>query len=311
MKLFDLHCDTITGLETVGLHLGNDAAAISLSKLENSGISAYAQCFAIFLDDKYRGKAAIEKWDRIYQWFLKQLELYPNKIEQVLTGADLEKITKKGKIAAILTTESGAAFAGQLERIQELREKGCLLTSLTWNGDTEIGGGVYTPKIGLTPFGKEAVAEMERVGMIIDVSHLCDKAVDDFLKIRQKPFLASHSNCRAICNAARNLTDEYIQEIVHCKGLIGINYLIYFLREGDPENAGISDVIRHVEHLLNLGAVNTIALGSDFDGAKVPAAFDSIDKMNTLYTACQKALGTEITEKLFYQNALKFFQKNF
>ena len=148
MKLFDLHCDTITGLETVGLHLDNDVAAISFKKLEKSGISAYAQCFAMFLDDKYRGQAAIEKWDRAYKWFLKQLALYPNQMEQVLTGADIDRITEAGKIAAILTTESGAAFAGQLEKIEELRKKGCLLTSLTWNGDTEIGGGVYTPEIG-------------------------------------------------------------------------------------------------------------------------------------------------------------------
>lgn len=311
MKLFDLHCDTITGLETVGLHLESDVAAISLKKLEKSGITAYAQCFAMFLNDTYRGQSAIEKWDRTYQWFLRQLALYPDQLEQVLTGSDLDRITEAGKVAAILTTESGAAFAGQLQRIEELRKKGCLLTTLTWNSDTEIGGGVYTPEIGLTSFGKEAVAEMERVGMIVDISHLCDKSVDDFLKIRQKPFLASHSNCRAVCNADRNLTDEYIQEIVHCEGLIGINYLIYFLREGDPENAGIPDVIRHVEHLLKLGAENVIALGSDFDGAKAPAEFDSIDKMGTLHAACEESLGAEITEKIFYENARRFFQRNF
>lgn len=310
MKVFDLHCDTITALETVQTDLDNEFSAVNLRSAKSGNFEAYAQCFAAFLADDYRGEAAIKKWDRIYSWFERQLALYPDKIQQVRCGSDLRRIEAAGKIAAILTTESGAAFAGKLERISELREKGCLMTSLTWNGDTELAGGVYTPEIGLTDFGKEAVKEMERVSMVVDISHMCDAAVDDFLKIAQKPFVATHSNCRSVCNAMRNLTDDYIREMVDRKGLVGINYLIYFLREGSPEQAGYEDVARHVEHFLNLGGEHIIALGSDFDGATVPESFNQVGKLGSLYDYLCSAFGAAIADKLFYNNARDFFERN-
>lgn len=310
MKVFDLHCDTITALETVQADLDNEMSAVNLHSAAWGNFEAYAQCFAAFLSDNYRGEAAIEKWNRIYGWFERQLALYPDKIQQVRCGSDLRKIEADGKIAAILTTESGAAFAGELGRIAELREKGCLITSLTWNGATELAGGVYTPEIGLTDFGKEAVKEMERVGMVVDISHMCDKAVDDFLKIAQKPFAATHSNCRSVCNAMRNLTDDYIREMVDRGCLAGINYLIYFLREGTPELAGYEDVARHVEHFLNLGGENIIALGSDFDGATVPESFNQVGKLGSLYDYLCGEFGAGITDKIFYDNARDFFERN-
>lgn len=310
MKVFDLHCDSITALETVKEDLDNDVSAVSLKKVFDGKVMPYVQCFAAFLSDDYRGEAAIEKWDRIYEWFRRQMRLYPDKIEQVFCGSDIERITEDGKYAAILTTESGAAFAGNLERVELLKKRGCLITSLTWNGATELAGGVITPETGLTDFGREAVKEMERVGMTIDISHMCDKAVEDFLEIAEKPFVATHSNCRQICNAARNLTDDYVRELVDCKGLMGINYLIYFLREGDPENAGFEDVARHIDHVLKLGGEDILALGSDFDGARVPECIPHVGKLKGLYEYLCSKFGGNLTEKIFYDNALDFFERN-
>jgi len=310
MKLFDLHCDSITALETIKKDLDNDVSAVSLQKAAAGKVMPYAQCFAAFISDDYRGTAAIEKWDRIHEWFCRQMRLYPNKIEQVYRGSDIRRIAKAGKYAAILTTESGAAFAGDTGRIGLLHEKGCLITSLTWNGDTEVAGGIMTPEIGLTDFGKAAVREMERVGMTVDISHMCDKAVDDLLKIAGRPFVATHSNCRPVCNAARNLTDDYVREIIRCQGLIGINYLIYFLREGDPEHAGYEDVARHIDHILRLGGENIVALGSDFDGARVPSSFSHVGKLSGLYEYLCGEFGVALTERIFYDNALDFFERS-
>lgn len=308
MKFFDLHCDTITGLETVGKDLDYGACAVSLSKAD---FDAYAQCFAIFLSDEYRGEAAIEKWDRVYHCFCRQMARFPQRIEQVFSFSNLMQIIKAGKIAAILTTESAAAFAGDLKRIELLRSRGCLITSLTWNGANELAGGVYAPEVGLTGFGREAVAEMERVGMIVDISHLCDQAVDDLLKIAKRPIIATHSNSRPVCNAQRNLTDEQFQEIVRRGGLVGINFLRYFLREDDPSRADMEDILRHVEHFLALGGEDTIAFGSDYDGANIPVSFDSLEKMHSVYDYLEKQLSRSILEKLFFQNAWNFFQRNF
>lgn len=311
MKLLDLHCDTVTVLESVQLDLENEVSAVTLEKARMLDAKAYAQCFAMFLSDEHRGQDAIEKWERTYRWFCRQMELYADSMEQVFSGTDLDRIEQEGKIAAILTTESAAAFAGNLERIEAMRKKGCLITSLTWNGATEAAGGVYTPETGLTGFGKEAVREMERVGMVVDISHMCDKAVDDFLRIADRPFVATHSNCRPVCNAARNLTDRYVQEIRDRKGLIGLNYLIYFLREEDPMKADMEDVARHIDHLLALGAENVIALGSDFDGAKVPQSFDSLEKIKDLYRYLLARYGQTLTDKIFYENGREFFRRNF
>ncbi len=311
MKLLDLHCDTITALSSVQLDLDNEVSAVTLGKAKNLNAQAYAQCFAIFLSDEYRGQKAIQKWETVYYWFCRQLTLYSDKMQQVMCGKDLDEIEKNGRVAAILTSESGAAFAGDLSRIEDMRNKGCLITSLTWNGATELAGGVYEPELGLTDFGREAVREMERVGMIVDISHLCDKAVADLLKIAEKPFIATHSNCRSVCSAERNLTDRFICEIVDRRGLIGLNYLIYFLRQDDPAKADMEDVARHIDYLLNLGAEDVIALGSDFDGAKVPSSFDSLEKLNGLYAYLASHFGQNLTDKLFYENGRAFFLRNF
>ena len=140
---------------------------------------------------------------------------------------------------------------------------------------------------------------------------LCDKAVADLLKIAEKPFIATHSNCRSVCSAERNLTDRFICEIVDRRGLIGLNYLIYFLRQDDPAKADMEDVARHIDYLLNLGAEDVIALGSDFDGAKVPSSFDSLEKLNGLYAYLASHFGQNLTDKLFYENGRAFFLRNF
>lgn len=309
MKYFDLHCDTMTGLAVTGGSLDSDAA-VSVDKVKAAGFDAYVQCFAAFISDEYRNQAATVRWDSIYDCFQKQMALYPEEIEQVKSFADLKRITATGKIAAILTTESGAAFGGKLEKIAEMKGKGCLITTLTWNDATELAGGVYTPDIGLTSFGKEALQEMERVGMIADVSHLCDKALDDMFLHAKKPFIATHSNSRSMCNAMRNLRDDQIQEMVKRKNLIGLNYGIYFLNDQNPKASTRKDMVRHIEYFLELGAEDVIAMGSDFDGTAIPKEFDSLDKVPSLYTYIAEAVGAEIADKLFFENAKNFFAQN-
>ena len=108
----------------------------------------------------------------------------------------------------------------------------------------------------------------------------------------------------------RNLRDDQIQEMVKRRHLIGLNYGIYFLNDQNPKASTMKDMVRHIEHFLELGAEDVMAMGSDFDGTAIPKEFDSLDKVPALYTAVAEAVGVEIADKLFYENARNFFAQN-
>ncbi len=338
MRVFDMHCDTMTLINKKGLDLSNEQTAVSLPKAQLAKAEAYVQCFALFVKNDDSDEAEKE-WAEHYEWFKNQMAKYSEKVEQAMTYDDILRITKAGKMAAILTTENAAAFGGRLDQILKMREKGCLISSLTWNGKNALAGGSQAQEYGLSDFGREAIIEMERCGMVVDVSHISDRAMNDFLKTARRPFIATHSNARAVCSHMRNLPDEYIKEIIRRKGLIGINYFKEFLRGSEykrtksaeemqkmcaaeagtakssevlrTEEAGLDDIAKHIEHTLKLGGEKALALGSDYDGAEIPKEIDGIDKIGTLYTYLKARFGSEITDNIFFENAMNFFRINF
>jgi len=150
---------------------------------------------------------------------------------------------------------------------------------------------------------------MEEQGILVDVSHLNDTGFRDVLNLAKKPFVASHSNARAVCSHRRNLTDDQIREMVERRCLIGLNYYDRFLRDGG--NASFQDLLRHTEHFLTLGAEDCLALGSDFDGATLPPWLDSPRKAAELYARfLAQGFSPNLCDKLFFKNALAFFRAN-
>ena len=155
----------------------------------------------------------------------------------MLTGEQIKQRAKElgaserpGHCGAILSVEGGSAAAGSLDNIRSMYRDGVRLMTLTWNAENELGHGVWSPEGGgLSPFGKEAVALMNRLGMIVDVSHLSDAGFADVAKISENPFVASHSCSRALCPHRRNLTDEMFSVIRDRGGLVGINFCREFL----------------------------------------------------------------------------------
>ncbi len=179
--------------------------------------------------------------------------------------------------------------------------------TLTWNGPNELASGHDTGN-GFSPFGREAVAEMERQGIVVDVSHLNDRGFEELLGFAQKPFAASHSNARAVCGHRRNLPDEFIREMVRREGLIGLTYCRSFL--SDDGRGSLDDLYRHVCHFLELGAEKCIALGSDYDGAEVHEDLDSVEKslrIGEYLTA--HGISQDIADGLCFENAWRFFGK--
>lgn len=308
MNVFDLHCDTITDLRKTGEGLVNTTHQLSIDRPH---FERYAQTFAVFVADDLRGQAAVDYYAVNLRHFQSELERHSERIAQAKTGAELERTLKSGKIAALLAVEGGSALAGDLSRIQRLKEDGVCFLTLTWNGENELGSG-SPANLRLKPFGREAVAELERCGIVVDASHLSDVGFDDLLEIATKPFIATHSNARAVCGVSRNLRDDQFCEIAKRGGLVGINFFTKFLREQGKGKPDFTDILRHVEHFLALGGENTLALGSDFDGADMPEDLNSVEKIANLYDFMVQSISDKnIVDKLFFENANRFFQRTF
>ena len=304
MDFFDLHCDTLT----TALHQSCDLDCkyLDISFPRNEEIKHHCQCFAIFCPDVISGEDAFNYYTMAKHFFDAQLLKFPQYFEQVKTGSDISRITESGKTAAILTVEGGRVLGGKIERVEKLFNDGVKMMTLTWNGENELGKGSTEQAFGLKPFGIDVIKEMERLGMVIDVSHLSDAGFEDVLKNVDCAFAASHSNLRKVCGHRRNLPDEYYKEIIHRKGVVGINFYKAFIKENENE-ASIGDVLKHIEHMLMLGGENTVCMGSDYDGCDV---VDGIRKMNdipVLYEAVEKEFGGELAEKIFWKNANGFF----
>lgn len=309
--IFDLHCDTLTRNsypphEGTANTLDNPAFHLALSKVPAG--TKWVQCFAIFVPDDRRGEDAIAFFDRYAASFHRQAEEHAARFMACRTPQDLEAAMAAGKFAGILTVEGGAVLAGRLERVETIHEAGVRMMTLTWNGPNEMASGHDTPG-GFTPFGREAVAEMERLGVLVDVSHLNDRGFEELLGFARKPFVASHSNARAVCGHRRNLPDEFIKEMVRRGGLIGLNYCNDFISNDGRGN--LDDLRRHVDHFLELGAEKCLALGSDYDGADIHTDLDSVEKsLGIAVYLTAHGIPAQTAEDICFGNAWRFFQEH-
>ncbi|MCL2056207.1 MAG: membrane dipeptidase [Oscillospiraceae bacterium] len=303
-NVIDLHCDTLSKSYDMRVPLTSRELAAGLDRLPD-GVRL-CQCMAIFIPDRYRGEAAEAYFDALYRHWCVQLKLYKNRLRAVTQPDEIAGALNSCAYSAILTVEGGAALGGKLDNVRRLWDLGVRMMTLTWNGANEIAGGVSTDR-GFTPFGRKAVGEMEKLGMIVDVSHLSDRGFSELMDFAQRPFIASHSNSRAVCSHPRNLTDEMFKTISRSGGLVGLNYYKNFIADNGDTNS-IDDLIRHACHFLELGGEDTIALGSDFDGAELPEYLDGLEKLPSFFDAMGRAgIPPHVIEKIRYKNAQRFF----
>ena len=278
--IFDGHSDTplkyfYRGIPTFGEH----PAHVTLRGMGK--LPRYAQFFAFCTVCYPCGLTPEELFRAGYGDFLRQLEIHGDKMTLCTSRGQMENAWEAGKCAAFLALEGAEAIGCDPGRLEEAYVMGVRMVSLTWNYDNPLSGTNVTGT-GLTARGREFFRRAQSLGMLVDVSHISDKAFFELCELAEAPILASHSNSRALCPHPRNLTDDQFRCLRDLGGTAGLNLYAPFLH---PEGrASWDDVHRHLEHFLSLNGEKTVALGGDLDGIAIaPEGFSGVEDYRSLF----------------------------
>jgi membrane dipeptidase len=332
--LIDTHND-VTSSTVAGLDIGkpNTDHHTDLPRMKQGGMGAQffaAYVAASYVEGNHSAHRTLEMIDTIRYDIV---EKHSNDFVFATTAADIRRAHAQHKIAALIGIEGGHAIEDSLRLLCRFYEEGVRYMTLTHSNSNhwaDSSGDANQPNNGLTDFGKQVVAEMNRLGMIVDISHVSDKTFWDALAVSRAPIFASHSSCRAISPVPRNMTDDMIRALAKKRGVIQINFSCEFLnpdvaredaainekmravrdqlitkysndpdglrramREartavgaGEGKRATLQDVVKHIDHVVEIGGVDAVGLGSDFDGIGcAPEGLDSVDKWPNLTRA--------------------------
>src|SRR5579871_2501831 len=239
---------------------------------------------------------------------------YPNDFMMATKADDIEAAHKQGKIAALIGLEGGHAIEDSLDQLRAFYGRGVRYMTLThtntnnWaDSSGDIGREEVQHNNGLTDFGKSVVREMNRMGMMVDISHVADKTFWDALAVSNAPLIASHSTCKALANVPRNMTDEMIVALAKKGGVIQVDFYCNFLTTQKPPNATIADVVAHIDHIRQIAGINAIGIGSDFDGIDcAPVGLEDVSKFPNLTRALlEKGYSAGDIRKIYGGNFLR------
>ena len=329
MKTVDMHCDTVSELwkrEQAGekISLLDCDCHINLRKMKQGDY--LLQNFALFVNME----ACADPWEHVQELFALYERLMKENaglIVPVTCTDEIERNRLSGKMSALLTVEEGGVCKGSLEKLDILYSQGVRMLTLTWNYQNELGSpnidrkkkptlqDTFVPNVsdGMTEMGFAFVERMEELGMIVDVSHLSDAGFWDVARRAKRPFVASHSNARQICPCVRNLTDEMIRALAEKGGVTGLNFCADFLtkaQENTPNPGTVEAVVRHAKHIVKVGGMECLGLGSDFDGIDTHAELPGADAMERLWHALVKGGFTQDqADAVFGGNVLRLYRE--
>lgn len=297
MRIADAHCDTLTKFPSNPFHSEN--AHWNITKYKQTG--GKFQIFAIFTPPELSGDAASS-------FVLKSIGDFHRYKDDNVNLIKSSSDYNEDKINIMFSIEGASPIQQELSNLYGFYEMGVRAMGLTWNHRNFLADGV-DEEFGLTKFGKEVVKEMEKIGMIVDISHLNVNGFDDVVANTNKAFIASHSNVRSKCNHLRNLNDDQILEIKSRKGFIGLNLYSPFL----SENTFVvkTDAIKHIEAFLKLGCDDVLGMGADFDGID-KSPFNDVLDYSFLHKLMKEemTLSDELIDKILYSNLVNFIKTN-
>lgn len=264
-RMIDLHCDALSKLQlNRELQFSDDERLdVNVKRMIQGGVGV--QCFAIYLSEKL-GKPQMGH-------ILDQLDLYTSEIVAqgimpIRTAQELEEAESQGRLGGLLSIEGADGLEGNLHYVKVCYERGVRLLGLTWNYANWAADGILEPRGGgLTPAGRELVRLCQRLGILLDVSHLSVKGFWELASMAEAagtPLIASHSNAYTVCPHSRNLLDDQIRALISLDGRIGITFVPWFVKQ--TKNVERMDILPHLDHVCALGGEKHIMFGSDFDG---------------------------------------------
>lgn len=313
MFICDCHCDTLTELYNKNASLYENGQHFDIKR--QIALGGGLQFCAIYVPTevfRYQGglRYTLCLLDK-YNQEIKKLHENGIDVLQVRTAEDAGNVLKH-KAATLLAIEEGGAIDGSLEALRCLYELGVRAMTLTWSNRNDIADGINEEATGsgLTLFGKQVVAEMNRLGMLVDVSHISTAGFWSVIETSTKPIIATHSNAKSLCSHPRNLNDEQIKALAQNGGLAGITFAGQFLEE-DWHNACIESVYKHIDYMLNLiGNDDHIGFGSDFDGiSHPPYNIQGVQDYKPLIEYLSKYYSDETINKITHQNVINLLQK--
>jgi len=267
-------------------------AHTDLARLREGGVGGVF--FAAYVAASYGlGPRAYERGLEVIGTIHHIVDRYPNDFAFATTAAEIEAAHKQGKIAAMIGVEGGHAIDDSLDKLREFHRRGARYMTLTHtntNHWADSSGDMKDAKVahhnGLTDFGKDVVREMNRLGMMVDISHVADKTFYDALAVSRAPMIASHSGCRALADVPRNMTDEMIMALAKKGGVVQVNFYCNFLTDAKPPRATLKDVVAHIDHIRKIAGIDAIGIGSDFDGIDcAPVGLEDVSKFPNLTRA--------------------------
>lgn len=328
--LIDTHNDaTSRTLKGADLGVKSKEGHTDAPRLREGGVTA--TFFAVYVGGEYvkENRAAHRALEMIDTVRYDIVQKHPSDFQLALTAADIEAARKKHKIAALMGLEGGHAIEDSLRLLRDYYVLGIRYMTLTHtntNTWADSSGDLANDKIqrhnGLTAFGKEVIAEMNRIGMMVDISHVADKTFWDVLEMSRAPVFASHSSCRALSNIPRNMTDEMIAALAKKGGVIQINFGCEFLSQKSADSspwihpelkgqkivpATLDDVVAHIDHVRKIAGIDAVGIGSDYDGVEcTPVGLEDVSKFPAL-TRALKAKGYKDAEirKIYGGNVLR------
>lgn len=302
-SVFDSHCDTAFELWRRSQSIDQTDCHVSLSQMQG-----LAECSMFFAFCTYAGVDLGFSCEQLlwqpYQYFMKNFEQCGDAMKLCTSSEEQSKALNENKTAVFLSLEGAEGISCDPGRLEELKAAGFTMVNLTWNADNVLAGSAAKDGPGLSKVGRDFVKKAQKLGMVIDVSHISDKAFWDIMDITQAPIVASHSNSRKLCGHCRNLTDEQFLAICKTGGYVGINLYSLFL--SSDHSATFEDVYRHMDHFLLLGGGDHVALGGDLDGCdSFPREFAGLKDYEKLASYLEQRGFLKDTIQNIFSNTIK------
>lgn len=330
----DTHNDITSPITDEGFDLGardtSGKIQTDIPRMKEGGLNV--EFFSIYVAAKYAkeggsARRAMEMIDGVYE----QVRRHPQSLEMASTVADIRRIRRSGKIAALMGIEGGHAIEDSLSALRLFHRLGIRYMTLTHtntNNWADSAGGIGNPPElrhgGLSDFGKEVIREMNRLGMMVDISHVGDETFQDVIETTEAPVIASHSSCRALTNVPRNMTDDMLRALAKNGGVIMINFYNGFInteyaKPGDPvptksaQTATMDMLMAHFEHAIKVAGIGHVGIGSDFDGVDglLPPGMEDVSKLPTItYELLKRGHSEADVKKVLGENLLRVMTEN-